>query len=180
MQVNKQPEGLNMYDAYKKVMDFIVKIFTAIVYLAFIFIPISLFVGTVARYILKHPLVGIDELAVLALVAMTLCGSAVVYYQKKYIIIDVFVKRLKGKTKVVVDILANLLNIFVMGLLLYCFYIAIPVQYMFRTGIFNIPKSVYGIGLIITFTFMLICCIETIISDLKGKVKDSGETGEIN
>ncbi|MBQ6002706.1 MAG: TRAP transporter small permease [Synergistaceae bacterium] len=165
-----------MYQAYKKLMGAIVWIFTAIVYFSMIFIPVILSAQVIGRKFLNSPILGAEELAGFAFTAMVLFGSAVVCYRKKYIIVDAFVKGTKGTTKAVLAAVADVSTLSCYGVLLYCFYRALPALKKFRSGIFRVPKSVYAISLSVVFAFMLVCTIEYLIQDFRAI--SSGETLE--
>lgn len=166
-----------MYRLYKKAQSAVVWLFTAVVYSSMVFIPLILCAQVVGRKFLNHPILGAEELAGFAFTAMVLFGSAVVCYRKKYIVVDVFVKGVKGRPRMVLAAVANSMTLACYGVLLYCFYQAIPTQSKFVSGIFGVPKSVYAVALLIVFTFMLLCTLEYLIEDIKAAIK--GENTEI-
>lgn len=160
-----------MYQLYKKVQKAIIWLFTAIVYFSMVFIPLILCAQVIGRKFLSSPILGAEELAGFAFTAMVLFGSAVVCYRKKYIVVDVFVKRFQGRTRAVLTAVADVLTVTCYGVLCYCFYVAIPAQSKFTSGIFGVPKSVYAIALIIVFVFMFICTVEYVILDIRTAIK---------
>lgn len=149
-----------MYKIYDTVMKTVEKFFVLVIYCTSVFIPVALCVAVIFRYFLKSPLMGVDELCSLAFTAMVLAGSAVLFRQKRYIVIDAFVKGIKGKPRACIDFLCELMILAVIAGLLYCFWIAIPVQAMFTTAVYQIPKSVYSIALIVVFVYMFCASLE--------------------
>lgn len=160
-----------MYQTYKKVQKAIVWVFMAIVYFTEVFIPVILCAQVIGRKFLRSPILGAEELAGFAFTAMVLFGSAAICYQKKYIVVDVFVKQFKGRTANILTAVADVLTLVVYALLIYCFYIAIPVQAKFTSGIFGVPKSAYAIAMIISFAFMCCCTVEYVILDIKAVIQ---------
>ena len=159
-----------MYKLFDACMKAVEKVFLAIVFAASIFIPVALCVAVVFRYFLKSPLLGVDELCSFAFTAMVLAGSAILFRQKRYIVVDAFIKGMKGRVRQVLDILCStLIGVTVVGLL-YCFWIAIPVQALFTTAVYQVPKSVYSISLIVVFAYMLLSVIETLFLQVKDLV----------
>lgn len=160
-----------MYRIYKKVQSAVVWLFTAIVYCSMVFIPLILCAQVIGRKFLNSPIMGAEELAGFAFTAMVLFGSAIVCYQKKYIVVDVFVKRVKGRARSILAVVADTLTLICYGALLYCFYTAIPAQSKFASGIFGVPKSVYAIALIVVFLFMFFCTLEFVVQDVKMAIR---------
>ena len=160
-----------MYKVYKTIMKAIVWVFTAIVYFAMVFIPVILCAQVIGRKFLRHPILGAEELAGFAFTAMVLFGSAIVCYRKKYIVVDVFVKNVKGRAKAVLTAIADILTMVCYSVLLYCFYRAIPTLSKFKSGIFGVRKSVYAVAMLIVFSFMLVCTIEYVVLDLRAAIK---------
>jgi|GEM_PF-1331121 len=165
-----------MYRLYKKLQSAVVWLFMAIVYFSMVFIPVILCAQVICRKFLSAPILGAEELAGFAFTAMVLFGSAIVCYRKQYIVVDVFVKKIKGRMRNVLTVIADIMTLVCYSALLYCFYTAIPSQSKFITGIFGVPKSAYAIALIVVFSFMCICTIEYIVLDVKAIVK--GDTIE--
>ncbi|MCD8053458.1 MAG: TRAP transporter small permease subunit [Lachnospiraceae bacterium] len=163
-----------MYQLYKKVQQAIVWVFTAIVYFSMVFIPIALCAQVIGRKFLNSPILGVEELAGFAFTAMVLFGSAVVCYRKKYIVVDVFVKRVTGRLRAILAAVVDTLVLICYGVLCYCFYEAIPTLSKFTSGIFAVPKSVYAYALIIVFAFMFLCTIEYVVLDIRAVIR--GET----
>lgn len=164
-----------MYQIYKKIQKAVVWVFMAIVYFTEVFIPIILCAQVIGRKFLRSPILGAEELAGFAFTAMVLFGSAAICYQKKYIVVDVFVKQFKGRTASILAAAADLLTLVVYGALIYCFYIAIPVQAKFTSGIFGVPKSAYAIAMIICFAFMCCCTIEYVILDIRAAIQNTSD-----
>lgn len=162
-----------MYQIYKKVQKAVVWVFMAIVYFTEVFIPVILCAQVIGRKFLHSPILGAEELASFAFTAMVLFGSAAICYQKKYIVVDVFVKRFKGRAANIAAAAADLCTLVVYGALIYCFHIAIPVQAKFTSGIFGVPKSVYAIAMMICFAFMCCCTVEYIILDIKAAIQNT-------
>lgn len=156
-----------MYQIYKKAQKAIVWLFMAVIYISEIFVPLILAAQVICRKFFDAPILGAEELASFAFTAMVLFGSAVICYEKKYIVVDVFVKMFPERIRNWMTLLGDILTLIVYGVLMYCFYIAIPVQAKFFSGIFRVPKSVYAIAMLICFGFMCICTIEYVIHDLK-------------
>ncbi|MCI8676842.1 MAG: TRAP transporter small permease [Lawsonibacter sp.] len=161
-----------MYQIYKKIQRAVVWLFMAIVYFSEAFIPIILCAQVIGRKFLRSPILGAEELAGFAFTAMVLFGSAAICYHKKYIVVDVFIKRFKGRTANLLAAAVDLLTLAVYGALIYCFYIAIPVQAKFVSGIFGVPKSVYAVAMIICFAFMCCCTIEYVVLDIKAAIEN--------
>lgn len=166
-----------MYQIYKTIQKAVLWVFTAIVYFSMIFIPVILCAQVIGRKFLSSPIMGAEELASFAFTAMVLFGSAVVCYRKQYIVVDVFVKKFTGRTRSVLAAIADTLSLVCYGMLLVCFYTAIPTQAKFSSTIFKVPKSAYAIALIIVFVFMFVCTVEYIVRDLKAvRAGESVET----
>ena len=165
-----------MYKVYQKIMAAIVWVFTAIVYFSMAFIPLILSAQVIGRKFLRHPILGAEELAGFAFTAMVLFGCAVVCYRKKYIVVDVFVKGMKGRPKGMIAALADILTLVCYGVLIYCFNASLPALRKFKSGIFGVPKNVYAIALMIVFIFMFVRTVEYVVQDLKAVA--SGENIE--
>lgn len=156
-----------MLAAYRTLKRISEIVFRAIVYASMIFIPVILCAQVIGRKFLRSPILGAEELAGFAFTAMVLFGSVLVCYRNTHIVVDVFVKQLRGSPRKAARIIADLLTLGCYALLIYCFYAAIPTQRKFFSGIFRIPKSVYAYALIIAFVFMTASMIEKIIVDIK-------------
>lgn len=156
-----------MYRIYNTAMKAIEKMFLVCVYATSVFIPVALCVAVIFRYFLKSPLLGVDELCSFAFTAMVLSGSAILFHQKRYIVIDAFVKVIKGRARQIVDFICNILTAVIVAGLLYCFWLAIPVQKLFKTAFYQVPKSVYSIALLVIFAYMFCSCVETAIRQIK-------------
>lgn len=161
-----------LYQLYKKIQAAVVWVFTGIVYFTEIFIPLILCAQVILRKFFHAPILGAEELASFAFTAMVLFGSAVLCYRKKYIVVDFFVKRAKGRVRDILAAVSDLATLATYGGLIYCFWIAIPKQMKFKSGIFKVPKSVYSYAMIVVFAFMVLCTLEYVIQDIRAAVKN--------
>ncbi len=162
-----------MYSIYKKVQDIFLKVFLLIVYLSSIVIPVSMFCQVIARYFLKKPIAGVEEIATASFVWMVIFGSAILFKEKKHIIVDAFINKRSKKTKKIIDILSNLLMLIIFIILIYSCAIAIPYQKFYKTVILKIPAVYHIKAFIISLIFMTICCIENILVNLLGDKKNA-------
>lgn len=157
-----------MYSTYKEIQRLMIGIFYFIVYAASIIIPVILFLQVIFRYFLKNPIPGVEELATAAFIWLVIFGSAILFKEKNYIAVDVFVKNKPEKVKKIIDIIGNILMALIFAVLIYSCYIAIPNQMFYKTVVLKIPRSAHTIALMISSAFMLLCCIENIMRNLLG------------
>ena len=162
---------MSLISLYEKFENFIMKIFYAIVVIASVIIPVGLFLQVLCRYFLKNPIPGVEELATAAFTIMVVFGSAILFRDKKHIVVDVFVrmfsdvifKKHADKVRAAMEIIANICM-----MLIYSFYQAIPIQKSTKSLVLKIPNSAYSKAMIVSFVLMLIDCIKTIIKRIRG------------
>ena len=167
---------MSLISLYEKFETFIMKIFYAIVVIASVIIPVGLFLQVLCRYFLKNPIPGVEELATAAFTIMVVFGSAILFRDKKHIVVDVFVrmfsdvifKKHADKVRAAMEIIANICMIFIFAMLIYSFYQAIPIQKSTKSLVLKIPNSAYSKAMIVSFVLMLIDCIKTIIKRIRG------------
>ena len=107
---------------------------------------------------------------------MFVFGSAILFRDKKHIVVDVFVrmfsdvifKRHADKVRAVMEVLANICMIAIFAMLIYSFYQAIPIQRSTKSLVLKIPNSAYSKAMILSFALMLINCVKTIIKRIRG------------
>lgn len=157
-----------MYGIYKKIQKTVTAIFYVICYVTSIVIPFSLFFQVVFRYIFKRPVSGIEELASACFTLLILTGSAILFKDRQYIIVDVFVSMLPEKGKRVADALCQLAMVAIFAVLIYAGIAALPAQRVFRSVVLKIPRSLYTVTFIVSCLFMLLCCVEEFFKRLRG------------
>jgi TRAP-type C4-dicarboxylate transport system permease small subunit len=140
--------------------------FYFIVYFASMTIPVSLFMQVIFRYFLRSPIAGVEEFATAAFVWLVVFGSAILFKEKNYIVVDFLVKNRKGAVRKTVTIIDDLLMIIILAVVFYSCYIALPYQSFYKTVVLKIPSTAHTIALMISFAFMFACCVEDIIKEL--------------
>jgi TRAP-type C4-dicarboxylate transport system permease small subunit len=156
-----------MYLIFKKMQAIFYRIFQFIVYSAYIIIPISLFIQVVFRYLLKKPLLGIEEIASLSFIWMVIFGSAILFKEKKYIIVDALSQKFPEKIKRKVNLINEIIMTIILAILIYSSYISLPFLKYYKSVVFRIPKSTHTIAFIISLIFMITCSIESIVLNVK-------------
>jgi TRAP-type C4-dicarboxylate transport system permease small subunit len=162
-----------MYLLYKKAQNAFIKIFFAVVYIATIIIPISMFLQVLARYFFKKPIAGIEELATAAFIWMVIFGSAILFKEKKHIIVDAFISKRSEKTKKNVELISNMLMMLILIILIYSCVIALPYQKFYKTVVLKIAATTHTKAFIVSLVFMVICCIENILTYFSGERKNA-------
>ncbi len=156
-----------MGKVYQGFMKTVELIFRIIVYVTSLFIPVLLFCNVIGRYFIHNPIVGAEELAVLAFATMIIFGSGIVYYRRQFIKVDFFISKIEGAPRHVINIIGEVCTLSIYIILIVCFVQAIPVQSNFKTGIFHVNKALYDYALIASFAFMSISCVEFIVKEIK-------------
>ncbi|AOT69393.1 TRAP transporter small permease [Geosporobacter ferrireducens] len=157
-----------MYSIYKKIQSLIIRMFYIIVYTASIIIPVILAIQVIFRYFLKSPIPGVEELASASFIWLVIFGSAILFKEKKHIAVDMFVRNKSENIKKIIDIGNNVFMLLIFAVLIYSCYISIPNQMFYKTVVLKISRSTHTIALMISFIFMLMCCIENIMRGLLG------------
>jgi TRAP-type C4-dicarboxylate transport system permease small subunit len=152
-----------MYSVYLKIQKCIENIFTFIVYVCCLALPILLFSQVIFRYIYKKPLNSLEEIATAAFMWMVIFGSGVLYKNKKHIIVDVFLDLFPSGLRKVLLLLTDIAVAIILVYLIKSCVMAIPFQKLYKTVILGIPKSAHTIAFCISLIYMFVCCIESII-----------------
>ncbi len=152
-----------MKDIYQSAHTIITRLFMAVVYIACIVIPLSLFVQVIFRYFLNNPLQGIEELATFCFKCLVIFGSAVLFREKKHIIVDVFFQKFDARGQRVLTFGNNLIMAAVIVILIYSSIKAVPIQKFYASVALGIPRSLYTILFIISLSYMFICTVETMV-----------------
>jgi TRAP-type C4-dicarboxylate transport system permease small subunit len=156
-----------MYLIFKKIQSIFYHIFQLIVYTAYVIIPVSLFTQVIFRYFFKHPLLGIEEIASVSFIWMVIFGIAVLFKEKKYIIVDALSQKFPEKIKSKVTLINEFIMTVILAILIYSSYISIPFLTYYKSVVLGIPKSAHTIAFIISLIFMLTCSLESIVLNLK-------------
>lgn len=149
-----------MYKAYQAFQKALLAVFHFICYTASVLIPFSLFFQVLFRYIVRRPISGVEELASCSFTLLILAGSAILFKDRQYIIVDVFAKAFPPGLYRIIDAFCQLCMVAIFSVLIYSSVIALPAQRMFYSVVLKIPRSLYTIAFIVTCAFMLLCCIE--------------------
>jgi TRAP-type C4-dicarboxylate transport system permease small subunit len=129
-----------LYSHYLALRDVLRKICMFVVYVCSISIPFILVYQSVYRYIFQKPVLGLEELSVFLMVLLTLFGSVVLFYEKKHIIVDVFLMYLPAKVNKVFRLLNDIFLVIIFGYLIRSCLLALPLQKVYATVILGIPK----------------------------------------
>ncbi len=156
-----------MYQKFKKIQRIFLKIFMIIVYASYVIIPFSLFIQVVFRYLFKWPLLGIEEIATVSFIWMIIFGIAVLFKEKRYIVVDVLSQKFSGILKKRVTLINDIIMAIILVLLIYSSYISIPFLKYYKSVALGIPKSAHTIAFIVSLVFMLISSIESIFLNVK-------------
>jgi TRAP-type C4-dicarboxylate transport system permease small subunit len=152
-----------LYFSFK---TYITTCFLIIVYLCSAVIPVALFLQVVFRYIFKRPLLGVEEVAIAALIMLVIFGSAIVFREKQHILVDALIQhlspRLQHLASMICDIFTGIILVFLMKSCL----VALPFQEVYRSVILGIPKSVYTIVFLVNLIFMFICSFESFVRNV--------------
>lgn len=160
-----------MYKLYQTAMKAVLAVFHVICYATSVIIPISLTVQVFCRYFLKRPISGIEELAVCCFVLLVFAGSAILFRDRQYIIVDAFFNMFPEKVKPVVDALAQIAMIATFSVLIHACFLALPAQKVFYSVVLKIPRSLYTVTFMISCGFMIICCVEQLFKIAAGMRK---------
>ena len=158
-----------MYALYKKAQRALIGVFFAICYAASVIMPFSLFVQVVFRYVFKRPISGIEELATACFTLLILFGSAILFKDRQYIIVDVFVNMFPPRAKRIADASCQLAMIAIFAVLIYASLMALPAQRMFYSVVLKIPRALYTVAFMVSCAFMLLCCVEEFFKELSGR-----------
>ena len=153
---------------YKRAQKGALAAFFLICYVASVVMPFSLFVQVVFRYVFKRPISGIEELATACFTLLILFGSAILFKDRKYIIVDVFVNMFPPRAKRVADAVCQLSMVVIFAVLIYAAFMALPAQRMFYSVVLKIPRSLYTVSFIVSCAFMMLCCVEEFFKELRG------------
>lgn len=157
-----------MYKAYQALQKALLAVFYFICYSASVIIPFSLFFQVLFRYIARRPVSGIEELASACFTLLILAGSAILFKDRQYIIVDVFVKAFPPRVHRVLDAVCQLCMTVIFAVLIYSSILALPAQKMFYSVVLKIPRSLYTVAFIVSCAFMLLCCIEQFCKIIAG------------
>lgn len=116
----------------------------------------------IIRYALDKSMIWIQEVSVLLMVWLIFTGTAKTVYEKKDIVIKIFVDKISGKKRIIIDILTQ---IFVLVFLIYYSYFGyklIITQWSTRTLVAEIRQIYYTIPVII----MAISCSLIYINEI--------------
>ena len=73
--------------------------------------------GTLSRYLFDYPLAFVDEYSAYLFIAMGFLGLAYTFLAGGHVTIEVVVKRLRPRTKDILEVVTSLLTLFVVGIL---------------------------------------------------------------
>ena len=146
----KSLKGAVMYSVYQKVQSACIKVFYLIVYAASALIPVSMFCQVIARYFFKKPISGVEELATACFIWLVIFGAAILFKEKKHIVVDAFVSRRSDGAKKVIDLIGNICMLAIFVVLVYSCFIAIPNQKFYKTVVLKIPTSLHTEALILS------------------------------
>ena len=158
-----------MYSLYRRFQDYITKVFMFIVYTFSALIPVVLFFQVIFRYMFKRPLLGLEEIASASFIWVVIFGSAVLFKERKHIIVDVAVQHVSPNVKKIAAFLSDLIMAGILFVLLRSCFLALPLQKVYKSVVLGIPKRAHTIALMVSLTFMLICTIESIVQALTTK-----------
>lgn len=164
-----------MYSLYSKVQNYIIKIFTFFIYFSCLIVPLLLFFQVIYRYIYKRPINALEEIATVAFMWMIIFGSAIIFKNKKHIVVDSFINALPKNARKIAALVSDIFVAIILVYLIRSCVMAIPMQKVYRTVILGIPKSVHTIAFCISLIFMFVCCIESIVKRI---LKWGGKTIE--
>jgi TRAP-type C4-dicarboxylate transport system permease small subunit len=128
------------HDSYLAVRNVLKKLCMVVVYLSSISIPLILVYQSLYRYLFRKPVLGLEELSVFLMVLLTLFGSVVLFYEKKHIIVDAFLKFIPARLNKVFQLLNDLLLVIIFGFLIRSCLLALPLQKVYKTVVLGIPK----------------------------------------
>lgn len=155
----------------EKIQNIVIKVFMVIVYAAMVLIPVSMFCQVIARYFFKHPIAGVEELATACFIWMVIFGSAVLYKERKHIVVDAFISKLDGMPKRIVNIIGEILMMVILITMIYACFQALPFQKMYKTVVLKICTATHTKALIVSLIFMLISSLGTTIRLIIGDQK---------
>jgi len=161
--------GIRVYSLYQKFQEYITKLFMFIVYVFSAVIPVVLFSQVIFRYIFKRPLLGLEEIASASFIWVVIFGSAVLFKEKKHIIVDVAVQHVSPNVKKAAAFLADVIMSVILFVLIRSCFLALPLQKVYKSVVLGIPKRAHTVALMVSLIFMLICTVESIIKALRAK-----------
>jgi len=164
---------------YKNVQMLIMKIFMGIVYVSAVIIPVSIFCQVIARYFFKHPIPGVEELATASFIWMVVFGSAVLFKERRHIVVDAFVSKRSEKTKKNIGSICEFLMLIIFLAIIYSCFLALPYQKFYKTVVLKINASIHTKALIVSCIFMMITSFESLIFNIFGEKKYAKENESV-
>ena len=166
----------NFLRIYKKALEFLVRIESAIVMVGMAFLILINAVGIFTRYFLNRPILWVHELTILSGTWFFYIGVGILFAKQGDITWEVIVKKMPEKAQRVVDLIMNGIVLAFLVLLAISTYRLIPFVAMQRSMLsfaLGIPDVFYyvpvGVGAVLMFIPILYKALEAIKSnpDLK-------------
>lgn len=156
-----------LFNHYAKFRNIFRKICMFFVYLSSIGIPFILFFQVVFRYLVKRPVLGLEELTVFLMLLLTVFGSVVLFFDKKHIVVDTLLMFLPDKAKKVLCLLNDFLVFIILGFMIKSSLLAIPLQKVYKSVVLGIPKALTTSIFLVTLVILLIDFLINILITLK-------------
>jgi TRAP-type C4-dicarboxylate transport system permease small subunit len=153
-----------LYQLFKKKLMSLLKF--AVCSLLFL-MTADVFTGVIFRYVLKKPLVWVDELALISAVWLALLGASVVYEDNQHLCVDFLMERLSERGKVRLELIINILIMPLFVVMLRGGLALIGTTYTSITPGLKVSVAIEYLPAFIGGSLLLLFNVEKIINNIK-------------
>ena len=164
MQEYPQSENPGVLETGKKVLN---KILNYAMGIALYAMVTFVFINAVLRYVFNSGWPASEELGRFLFVWVSMLGALIAYRENKLVGVDLVVSKLKGKTRMTVDIIGLLVILIILSVVLYGgwgYFLTVSHTPAPAT---NLPMGIMAMALLVCVAGMMLIALTRILGDLK-------------
>ncbi|RGX52806.1 TRAP transporter small permease [Anaerotruncus sp. AF02-27] len=164
MQEYPQSENPGVLETGKKVLN---KILNYAMGIALYAMVTFVFINAVLRYVFNSGWPASEELGRFLFVWVSMLGALIAYRENKHVGVDLVVSKLKGKTRMTVDIIGLLVILIILSVVLYGgwgYFLTVSHTPAPAT---NLPMGIMAMALLVCVAGMMLIALTRILGDLK-------------
>lgn len=162
--------------AYKNFMNAVVKVENAVLAAMMVVILVLTFANVVGRFVLNHSLAFADELVVALFVLVSLVGAALAAREDGGLVgLSLLSEQLKGKTRMVQKLVANVLSVIYCLVLLYQGIVRTATDFSQNTFTFVLhwPRWIFWAFIPVSAVFLVLHLIENSFDFVEARKEDN-------